>query len=321
MQARVPLDGGDLIGKLVLGLTDAIPKLNSCIRVHQIALRLGLQMIIDFRLRPPYKGFLGTRMWIAERTTLVNARLGFTPSTSIKERSLQALLAEMDEAGITMGVSSGRDVRSTIGGIDNAEVVALQREFPTRFVGCASINPDDPASASAEIDRYLAEGLKGIVVEPGISPTQPKYPSDPSLFPVYEHCASRGLPVVIMGGGNAGPDISYSDPLHLDQVAAKFPSLNIVATHGGWPFVQQIVGVAFRRPNVFVSPDMYLLNSPGMHDYVFAANGYMQDQFLFATSYPFTPLKDYLDSFLALPWKSTVLDKLLFKNAKRVLGI
>jgi len=124
-----------------------------------------------------------------------------------------------------------------------------------------------------------------------------------------------------MGGGNAGPDISCSDQIHVDRVAAAFPRLRIVATHGGWPFAQQIIGVAIRRPNVYVSPDMYLIDDSGCADYIAAANSHMQDQFLFATSYPFTPLKQYVDAFLTLLWRPQVLEKLLYRNAQSVLAL
>lgn len=278
-------------------------------------------MIIDFRLRPPFKGFRSTLMWDVERTKTVNTRRGYTPSESICNASMDSLFSEMKQTGITLGVAAGRDPQSTIGGIPNEEIVELQRTHPDYFVGCPSVDTMDPKRAADEIDRYVLEfGAKGIVVEPGVAPT-PLYPSDSSLFPIYEQCALHNVAVLVMGGGNAGPDISYSDPVHLDRLAAAFPKVKFVATHGGWPFVQQILGVAFRRPNVYVCPDMYLLNSPGCQDYVAAANNYMQDQFLFATSYPFSPLKEYLDGFLKLDFRSEVLDKLLYQNARNVLGI
>lgn len=278
-------------------------------------------MIIDFRLRPPFRGFLDTLMWNVERTKNANTRRGYTPTASILERSMDALFAEMDGCGITMGVAAGRDRKSTIGGLANEEVLELQKHHPQRFIGCASVDTTDPQGAVREIARHVSEDkMRGIVVEPGVAPT-PAYPSDRKFYPIYEECQKHDVAVLIMGGGNAGPDIGYSDPIHLDRVAADFPGLRIVATHGGWPFVQQIVGVAFRRPNVYVCPDMYLLDSPGCQDYVAAANSYMQDQFLFATSYPFSPLAEYVEKFMRLPWRKEVLDKLLYKNAQTVLKL
>ena len=57
--------------------------------------------------------------------------------------------------------------------------------------------------------------------------------------------------------------------------SADFPDLRIVVSHGNWPWVSEILHVAFRRPNVYLSPDMYLYNMPGMDDYLRAANGFL----------------------------------------------
>ena len=52
--------------------------------------------------------------------------------------------------------------------------------------------------------------------------------------------------------------------------------------------------------------------------YVDAANGYLQDRFLFGTAYPALPLKATVDRFLALPFQDAVRPKLLHENAQRL---
>jgi predicted TIM-barrel fold metal-dependent hydrolase len=79
--------------------------------------------------------------------------------------------------------------------------------------------------------------------------------------------------------------------------------------------------VAFRRPNVYVSPDMYLFDLPGSDDYIKAAGSYLQDQFIYASAYPFTPLKDYAERFLTLPIKPEAMRKVLYDNAARLLKL
>jgi len=160
-------------------------------------------MVIDFRLRPPFKSFLSTLMWDVERTKSVNTRRGYTPTKSILQRSMDALLAEMDGCGITMGVAAGRDPQSKIGGVANEDISELHRKHP-RFIGCAGVDTMDPEGAVREIERWVADpGIRGVVVEPGVAP-EPAYASDPKLFPIYEACSARKLAVLIMGGGNAG---------------------------------------------------------------------------------------------------------------------
>ena len=43
---------------------------------------------------------------------------------------------------------------------------------------------------------------------------------------------------------------------YVDRLAARHPKLQIVSAHGSWPWVNEILGVAYRRTNVWVSPDM-----------------------------------------------------------------
>jgi Tripartite tricarboxylate transporter family receptor/Amidohydrolase len=117
----------------------------------------------------------------------------------------------------------------------------------------------------------------------------------------------------------AGELFSYSDPGQIDRLAARHPKLAIIAAHGSWPWVNQILGIAYRRPNVWVSPDMYLF-LPGWQMYVDAANGYLQDRFLFGTAYPALPFKATVDRFLELPFRDAVRPRLLHENAQRLLG-
>jgi predicted TIM-barrel fold metal-dependent hydrolase len=70
---------------------------------------------------------------------------------------------------------------------------------------------------------------------------------------------------------------------------------------------------------VWVSPDMYLF-LPGWQMYVDAANGYLQDRFLFGTAYPALPFRPTVERFLALPFEDRVRPKLLYENARRLLG-
>ena len=77
--------------------------------------------------------------------------------------------------------------------------------------------------------------------------------------------------------GPTTPDLAYNDPLAVDVVARTFPKLPIVCCHGFYPRVADILTVAFRNENVFVSPDMYMF-SPGGRLYIEAANGFLQDQ-------------------------------------------
>jgi len=277
--------------------------------------------IIDFRVRPPMPGVTNQIFYTnPQRRDGFNRKLGFTPAPSAQQASMSLLFEEMDAVGVSLGVVVGR-VSQTLGPTSKDDIAQVVNEHPNRFVGIAGIDPLDRKAAVKEIDRAIGElGLRGVNLEPGTYRI-PLYADDRRLYPIYAHCEDRDIPVILMTGGNPGPDLSYTDPVTVDRVAADFPGLKIILSHGNWPWVHQILHVAFRRPNVFVSPDMYLFDLPGSEDYIKAADTYLADQFVYASAYPFTPLKDYAERFLRLPIRPESMRKVLYDNAARLLKL
>ena len=277
--------------------------------------------VIDFRLRPPIKGFLDMVMYsAAARRDRITRQHGMEPASSAQAKSMDQLLAEMTAAGVTSGVVMGRN-SGLYGSVSNHDVAEIVRAWPGRFIGIGSIDPSaGRRNAIAQIDEALALGLKGINIEPGAY-AEPLYADDRRLYPIYAHCEDRDIPVTIMAGGSAGPDLSYTEPVHVDRVAGDFPQLRIAITHGGWPWVHQMLHIAFRRPNVYLSPDQYLCNMPGMQAWIDAANGFLATRFLYASSYPFIGVQAYADWFRALPIRRELRDDLMCGNARRFLGL
>lgn len=277
-------------------------------------------MVIDFRLRPPVGGFLQTLMYSAgERRDGFTRTVGFEPSPAAQQQSLPLLLQEMDAAGVDRGVVVGR-LAGTLGSVSNSDVAALVAAHAPRFIGAASIDPTSRTGACATITQAVKDGFKAINIEPGSYPV-PMYADDRRLYPIYAHCEDLGVPVILMVGGTAGPDLSYSDPIRTDRVLADFPKLPVVVAHGGWPWVNEILHVAFRRPNLYLSPDMYFSRMPGWEEYVKAADGFLAERLLYASSFPFCPVKDYKTWFETLPIRPQNLELVMGGNAARLLKL
>lgn len=276
--------------------------------------------VIDFRLRPPLKGFLDMIMYAGgDRRDRLTRQHGMEPAPSAQAKSMPMLLEEMNAAGITTGVVMGRQ-SGLYGSVSNQDVADIVAAYPGRFIGVGSLDPGNRRNAMRQIDEAMSLGLRGINLEPGAYAT-PLYADDRRLYPIYAYCEDKNIPVTVMAGGSAGPDLSYTNPVHIDRVAGDFPDLRIAVTHGAWPWVTEILHVAYRRTNVYISPDQYLCNLPGMNDYLIAANGYLADRFLYASSYPFIRVKDYNDWFRTLPIKPELLDGIMYRNAVRFLGL
>jgi len=234
-------------------------------------------------------------------------------------QSVEGFVQEMDGAGITAAVMVARSVPGVR--ISNDDLAAVARHNPKRLIGIASVDPTDLGreGAVAEARRAVSElGMKGINLDAGFY-GNPMRADDERLMPLYELCQELGVPVFVMSGPTT-PDLRLNDPFAVDRVAKTFPKLPIVCSHGFYPHIDAIVTVAFRNENVYVSPDMYTF-SPGGRLYIEAANGFMKDQFLFGSSFPFRPMKQGVEDFSALGLSPDALDAALWRNANRVLGL
>ena len=64
---------------------------------------------------------------------------------------------------------------------------------------------------------------------------------------------------------------------------------------------------------------MYAL-MPGSEAYTAAMNSYLSERFVYASSYPFVPLRCYFDSFLRVLANDAVAERVLFSNGAGLLG-
>jgi predicted TIM-barrel fold metal-dependent hydrolase len=282
-------------------------------------------MIVDMRLRPPTKSWI-EKPQFKQATTFYPSRVGFPRPPSADQRSMDLLLKEMDQCGIVWGVAMGRQSAEPLGAIPNDEIRAVVEKHPDRFVSFAGIDVSQSTEASiAEIDRCLAwRGFVGASIEP-VASNPPLKCGDRKLYPIYDHCQTRGVPISITLSnlmavmGNA--PIEYSSPLPLYQVARDFPKLDIVISHGAWPWVQEVLGLAFCHANIYVSPDLYMVgtNIPGAVDYIRAANMYIPDRLLFGTAYPSRPLVESVAAFDAWEFAPGVKERVLGLNALRMM--
>ncbi|MEO3860221.1 amidohydrolase family protein [Acrocarpospora sp. B8E8] len=277
--------------------------------------------IVDFRLRPPVGGFLTNDLMytVPARTAHIAEVCGMgAPTAVLHSRSLQDTIAEMDAAGVALGVVPGRR-GSEQGDVPNEDIVKLVTDHPDRFVGYAGIDLTDPATTAQQAQEALqTPAFRGLMLEPGLA-TPVLAPDDPRLDPLYEVATSRRAPVAIMFGGNAGPDVGFTSPLAIDNLARRHPRLRIILVHGGWPWVPQVIHVAYRRRNIYLEPDIYLFGMAGWRDYVDAGNTYLKDRLLFASDFPYLPLQASVRRFEEM-FDKRVLPRLLGENARELLA-
>jgi predicted TIM-barrel fold metal-dependent hydrolase len=285
-------------------------------------------MIIDARVRPPFKSLKqvlaaapGSRPPV-KRSPLVS---GYERPASMVQKSLDLFIQEMDESGIDRGILVGRQAAHRA--VSNDDIAELRNMYPERFpVAIAGIDGSNVQAAVKEVERTISSmNFKGIAMDPGWS-VPPIYVDDKSLYPIYSKCSEVGGILYLTCSLMQGPDISYAEPARIQRVANDFPAMQIVVVHGAFPFVNEMLGVMIANAplgNLWVAPDFFqfIPGFAGAQDWVDAANHYLGDRMLYASSYPVRPLKQSLDEFRRFHYRPEVLENILYKNAANLFGL
>ncbi len=281
--------------------------------------RRKVKMSIDFRVRPPIASYRNAEFYnniadVSQRAARFNAKISPCAATF----SMEALIREMDECGVSRAVVP---IRKGCGG-NNEDLLFLLKNWPSRFIGLAGIAPFmGMEQAFNELRQYVIDGpCSGIALEPAFDP-EPWHADDERVFPLYEKCQAEKIPVVFTFGGIFTPKLDLYSPFAIDTVAKEFPEMQIALSHGGWPFVTEFCQLAFNRGNIYLAPDMYMLNAPGSADYIAAANGILYDRMIFASAAPIISIKDAERHYKTCGIKEEFLPYVMEKNACRFLRL
>jgi uncharacterized protein len=211
--------------------------------------------------------------------------------------------------------------------VTNDELLELAADERDTLIPFASIDPhrgaDGVALARRLIDEYDVGGFK---FHPSL---QHFFPDDRIAYPLYEVIAEHGLPAVFHTGqtavgsgqrGGGGILVKYSNPIHLDEVAADFPDMPIIMAHPSVPWQDEALSVAVHKPQVYIdlsgwSPKYF---PPQLVRY---ANTLLKDKVLFGTDYPALTPERWLADFDTLEIKPEVRPRILKDNAARLLGL
>ena len=279
--------------------------------------------IIDMRNRPTWlHPFFGAAHGTPDYDVVrwLNTRVGSREIDHFKKATtLDLYLAEIAAADIAYAVMVGRSTPTVH--IGNDVLADLVQQSGGKLLAAASVDPVALGATAArdEVERALGPlKLAALNIDGGFY-ARPLHADDPLLLPLYEIAQAHKMPVFVMSGPTT-PDLAYNDPRALGRLAAQFKDLPLIVSHGFYPYVDEAVAIAFRHENVFLSPDMYMF-APGGRLYIEAANGFMADQYLFGTSYPFRAMRQSVDDLREIGLRPEVLDKVSGATAARLFGL
>ncbi|MFB2551366.1 amidohydrolase family protein [Ensifer soli] len=283
-------------------------------------------MIIDFSSKPPLPQFMKTGAHLSNYRRVYEKSEQLTAPLS-PEDDLAAYLAMYDRLDAQAVVIKARDLETTFGfAITNDDVAAFCRQHGSRYIGFAGVDPHKGAAAVTELRRAVLDlGLRGLNVQ-GFEHRLKA--CDRLLYPLYEVCLELDIPVNIHCGINfsQATPMSFGRPEHIDQVLVDFPGLRVCASPPGWPWIDELIGVAWRHPTLWIGlvavrPKLLTIPHSGYGGLLQYGARLMADRILFGSSYPMTPVERSVDEIRTLPLADAVKRKWLHDNAAAFLGL
>jgi len=211
--------------------------------------------------------------------------------------------------------------------IANDEVAEAAAANADMMMAFASIDPHKGRMGVREARDLVEAGvIKGFKFHPTL---QGFFPNDRMAYQLYEVIAEHKLPAIFHSGhsgigtgmpGGGGLKLKYSNPMHVDDVAADFPDMTVIIAHPSWPWQDEALSVCLHKPNVYIDLSGW---SPKYFpaELVSRANGQLKHKMLFGSDFPLIAPDRWISDFKQASFKPEVHELILKQNAIRALKL
>lgn len=204
------------------------------------------------------------------------------------------------------------------------DLLPIVAHNPVRFRLVANVNPHLHHPLAAEVERQLDLGAVALKLHPvhGVFS-----PADKEIYPAYQVCAERGVPVILHSGISSFPGAraSFGNPELLSDVVEDFPGVQFVFAHGGRGWWYDVAAfLALVRDNVWL--DLAGLPPKKLPEYYARFDfARLAGKFVFGTDWPGVPgPRRNVAALTSLGLPDEVLTAVLSANAAKLfpsLGI
>jgi predicted TIM-barrel fold metal-dependent hydrolase len=233
--------------------------------------------------------------------------------------STAQIIEAMDKAGIDKLLLSAWH-RPGQWVFHNDQIAEMTSQYPDRFVGVAAVNLEKPVAAVRELERAVKDlGFKALRVVPWL---WSRPPNDKFYFPLYVKCIELDIPFCTQVGhtGPLMPSETGRPVPYLDEVALTFPELKIVGGHIGYPWTDEMIGLAWKHEHVFIDTSAYLPRYYPQQLLHFMKT-YGKEKVLFGTNFPQLSLEKCVKQVFELNLPDEARDNFLYKNAQRIFKL
>ena len=232
---------------------------------------------------------------------------------------------ERGMAAVVFTVDATTNLGHTPNSID--DLAAGARRNADVLIAFGSVDPLQGAAAVDEARRQVSElGVRGFKFHPSV---QAFDPSAEEFTPLWAAIEELQVPVIVHTGqtgagagtpGGWGFRLSLSNPMLLDDVAARHRHLQIIMAHPSVPWQDEALSIATHKANTWIdlsgwSPKYF---SPAL---VRAARTYLKHKMLFGSDLPALTPDRWLKDFALLEYPDDVQRMILKDNAVRLLGL
>ena len=282
---------------------------------------------IDFGSTPPVPTIRKTAPHLANYRRVYRASESASAPPKESADPLGDYLAMYEKMNARHVVIKARDLESTFNfRVRNEDVAAFCREHGPRYIGFAGVDPNKGMTAVRELEFAVKElGLRGLNLQCFENKLRI---NDAKMFPLYAKCIELGIPVNIHCSTNfsAVTAMDYGRPGYLDDVMVHFPELKVCASPPGFPWVAELIAVAWRHANVNIGlvaiRHKYLaVQNSGYEMLLQYGNSVLQDQIIYGSAHPMMPIDRSVAEVDDLPLKPEVRRKWMHDNAARLLGL
>jgi len=279
--------------------------------------------VIDFRVRVP-PGLCPQVDVPDTHSSQYNAVLN-TGEKYAAAQTLDDLLQGMDHSRVDHAVIHAEHEVGDVADALNRTVADIVDKHPDRFTGIGTISLDGFSIKKAlrQVDECAEMGLIGLSIEPAFFGM---HLDEKKMYPIYAKAMEKNLLVALHTGINytTHQPMAGENPILLDGIACDFPDLTLVASHGGWPWINEMVAVARKHPQVYIefgglAPKYVGAASTGWEMMYRFMNSVLSKQILYGTDWPTMDHQRTLAEWRDLGLKPQVLDDLLTGNAKNLL--
>ncbi len=207
------------------------------------------------------------------------------------------------------------------------EMISFQREHADVVLGnWLQIAGDAGRDGVAELDRVRSAGagVTGLAVS-AIGNRRPV--TDPSFNMFYDYCVQQRVPVMFFVGytgigagfaGGNGLELDWSHPRFVDQVAARWPRLQIIAARSAWPWENDMIATLLHKANVYA--EFHGMSPKRLGEETKREiRGRLKHKIMYGNDFPMLHYEKIVGDWKAEGYSDDVLEGIFHRNAEAFL--